>query len=126
MRLTTMTAVVLVAVLMVTGCSSTRTIWEAARNGKLKTVKKLIEEDPSLVDKPHVDAIEMDKGNKWTPLRYAVEEHHYKIAQYLLDHGADPLKAAGSNHTPYHVSREDRRMERILADAIRKSGRPLP
>jgi ankyrin repeat protein len=120
------TAVVLVAALMVTGCSSNRTIWEAARNGNMKTVKKLIEQDPSLVDKPHVDAIEMDKGNKWTPLRYAVEERQYKIAQYLIDHGADPLKAAGSNYTPYHASREDRRMERMLGDAIRKSGRPLP
>lgn len=126
MRHNTMTVAVLVAALMITGCSSIRTIWEAARNGKLKTVKKLIAQDPSLVDKPHVDAIEMDKGNKWTPLRYAVEERHYKIAQHLIDHGADPLKAAGSNHTPYHVSRADRRMERILANAIIKSGRPLP
>lgn len=121
-----LTSIALIALLLPAFGCATYSIWEAARNGNLKTVKKLIEEDPSLINAPHIDAIRHDADNRWTPLHYAVDARNRKVAQYLLEQGADPLATARSGWTPYKAARSDRRLDRMLREAIIESGRELP
>ncbi len=115
----------LVLLLLVAGCTP-RTIWIEARNGNYNNVKKLLDEDPDLIDKPHYDSIKTDLDNRWTPLHYAVDHRHYRVVELLLERGADPLAKAHGGWTPYHRARGDRKMERIVREAILESGRSLP
>jgi hypothetical protein len=53
----------------------------AVTNGNLDLVKSLVENG--------VDVNKLD-NDMYTPLFYAVENNQYEIAEYLLEHGADP------------------------------------
>ena len=54
----------------------------ACITGDLETVKELVEKDPSLV-RAHYEYR--------TPLSFAVRENQVAVADFLLDHGAEPL-----------------------------------
>lgn len=56
-------------------------IHEAASNGDLDTLKKIVEERPETVDR--------DDRYGWRPLFHAGLRRHRDIVQYLIDHGAD-------------------------------------
>ena len=56
-------------------------IHEAARRGDLAEVRRLVEEDPSVIDQ--------DDGSYWgLPLLWAASGGHVAVAAYLLDQGA--------------------------------------
>ncbi|HEX2475195.1 MAG TPA: ankyrin repeat domain-containing protein, partial [Lacipirellulaceae bacterium] len=63
-------------------------VWEmfcAAIRGDLDAIRQLLCKDPSLV-----------RSHYWyrTPLYFAVRENQVEVAEFLLDHGADPLSLA--------------------------------
>jgi uncharacterized protein len=64
------------------------TVWEmlsASAAGDLTTVKRLAQDDPSLVRCHYVYR---------SPIYFAVRENRVDVAAFLLDHGADPLGLA--------------------------------
>ncbi len=112
---------------VLTACAS-QNVFDASRNGNLPAVKKLIEQDKSLVNAQHEKDITIDQGNRWTPLHYAAAGGHTEMVTYLLAQGADPLASARGGWTPLHAARQadHQDVEKILVDAIKASGRPLP
>ena len=56
-------------------------IHDAAANGDLDTVKKILEQDPSLVNQ--------DDQYEWRPIFHAGLRRRYDIVKYLIDCGAD-------------------------------------
>ncbi len=56
-------------------------IHDAAANGDLDAVKKIVEQDPSLVNQ--------DDKYEWRPIFHAGLRRHYDIVKYLIDCGAD-------------------------------------
>ena len=124
-KFTLLTLLVLSAALFV-GCK--RTIWEHARNGKIKQVDAMLQENPELINAPHVDAIAGDKHNRWTPLHYAVHHQDRKMVAFLLENGADPLAKAKSDWTPYDEAQEqnNKKVTELIVTAIVQSGREVP
>ena len=56
-------------------------IHDAAANGDLDTVKKIVEQDPRLVNQ--------DDKYEWRPIFHAGLRRHYDVVKYLIDCGAD-------------------------------------
>ena len=59
----------------------TATIHEACRRGEIDTVRKLVANDPSLVD--------ADDQHKWRPIFHAALCRHTDIVRFLIESGAD-------------------------------------
>ena len=56
-------------------------IHDAAANGELDVVKKIVEQDPRLVNQ--------DDEHEWRPIFHAGLRRHYDVVKYLIDCGAD-------------------------------------
>ena len=56
-------------------------IHDAAANGDLDVVKKIVEQDPRLVNQ--------DDKYEWRPIFHAGLRRHYDVVKYLIDCGAD-------------------------------------
>ena len=56
-------------------------IHDAAANGDLDLVKKIVEQDPLLVNQ--------DDQYEWRPIFHAGLRRHYDVVKYLIDSGAD-------------------------------------
>lgn len=56
-------------------------IHNAAGNGDLETVKKILQQDPS--------AVNQDDKYEWRPIFHAGLRAHYDVVKYLIDCGAD-------------------------------------
>ena len=56
-------------------------IHDAAANGDLDTVKKIVEQDPRLINQ--------DDRYEWRPIFHAGLRRHYDVVKYLIDCGAD-------------------------------------
>ena len=56
-------------------------IHDAASNGDLDTVKKILEQDPGQVNQ--------DDQYEWRPIFHAGLRQHYHVVKYLIDCGAD-------------------------------------
>jgi len=56
-------------------------IHEAAANGDLDAVKKIVEQDPRLINQ--------DDKHEWRPIFHAGLRRHYDVVKYLIDRGAD-------------------------------------
>ena len=56
-------------------------IHDAAASGDLDAVKKILEQDPSLVNQ--------DDRYEWRPIFHAGLRRHYDVVKYLIDSGAD-------------------------------------
>ena len=56
-------------------------IHDAAASGDLDAVKKILEQDPSLVNQ--------DDQYEWRPIFHAGLRRHYDVVKYLIDSGAD-------------------------------------
>ena len=56
-------------------------IHDAAAGGDLDLVKKILEQDPSLVNQ--------DDQYEWRPIFHAGLRRHYDVVKYLIDRGAD-------------------------------------
>ena len=56
-------------------------IHDAAANGDLNAAKKIIEQDPRLVNQ--------DDKHEWRPIFHAGLRRHYDVVKYLIDCGAD-------------------------------------
>jgi len=77
---------------------STQTIFQAAGSGNLPRVRTLIEEDVKLA------LIRNESG--LTPLHYAARFNQASVAEYLLEHGADPNAVARHSGTPLDMAAE--------------------
>jgi ankyrin repeat protein len=77
---------------------ATLTLFEACAAGEYERVERLLEEDPHGVNSFSPDG--------WTPLHLAAFFGHSKIAEYLLNHGADArARSKNSNgNTPLHAA----------------------
>ena len=85
-------------------------VWKlfcACVSGELKTVKRLLKQDPSLA-RTHY--------NYRTPIYFAVRENQLAVAKYLLEHKADPLSLA-VNDSLLEICRDRgyAEMEQLLA-----------
>lgn len=120
-------SVVLLAVLLLSGCAA-RNIWEASRNGNYDQVRQMIENDPSLVNAVHTEAIRHDRNNRWTPLHYATAHQQERVARLLLDNGADPLAKARGSWTPLHEARQvnNAAIEQMILKKIEEQGLEAP
>ena len=67
---------------------STRSIHEAAREGDIKRVTKLLNSDPTLANQ--------DDQHNWRPIFHAALYKHFDVVQALIDHGADLSALEGS------------------------------
>ena len=56
-------------------------IHDAAANGDLELVKKIVEREPRSVNQ--------DDKYEWRPIFHAGLRRHYDVVKYLIDHGAD-------------------------------------
>ena len=56
-------------------------IHDAASNGDLETIKKILEQDPEQVNQ--------DDQYEWRPIFHAGLRRHYDVVKYLIDCGAD-------------------------------------
>ncbi len=56
-------------------------IHDAAANGDLDSVKKILEQDP--------DRVNQDDQYEWRPIFHAGLRRHYDVVKYLIDCGAD-------------------------------------
>jgi ankyrin repeat protein len=85
-------------------------IFSAAIRGDLETVRRLLDEDPSLVRCQHAYR---------TPLYFAVRENQLEVAAYLLQHGANPLGLA-VNDSLLDITRDRGygEMEKLLRDHL--------
>ncbi|XP_060520610.1 ankyrin repeat domain-containing protein 49-like [Cylas formicarius] len=71
-----------------------RKILEACENGDLETVKGLINEDPNLISVHDKDG--------YTPLHRACYGNHFKVAQYLIENGANVSSKTIMQWQPLH------------------------
>ena len=56
-------------------------IHDAAANGDLNAVKRILEQDPGQVNQ--------DDQYEWRPIFHAGLRRHYEVVKYLIDYGAD-------------------------------------
>ena len=68
-------------------------LWNAAINGRIEDVKKLLDDDT-------VDVNGKCGYTDWTALHYACDAGHRDIVELLLDHGADIDATTNNNATP--------------------------
>src|SRR5262249_32893071 len=82
----------------------------AAISGDLVTIKRLLDDDPSLVRCQHAYR---------TPLYFAVRENQLQVAAFLLERGADPLGLA-VNDSLLDITRDRgyAEMEQLLRDTL--------
>lgn len=92
----TMTVAMLCFLLAFTLPSLAENIHEAARSGDLESLKKILSEDPTLVNSP-------DK-NEMTPLHHAVAAGKLKAASLLISYGADVNAVNYKKETPLHIA----------------------
>ncbi len=71
-------------------------IHQAAKEGKFDAVKKMLKEDPDLVNAVDSDGL--------TPLHLAAEHGHRQIVELLLQEGADINAKSGFKRTPLHFA----------------------
>ena len=82
----------------------------AARDGDFASVKKLVTDRPSLATVEY---------NYTPPVHFAVREGHRDIAEFLLDHGADPAYRSYPFQESLLTFAEDRGHEEV-ADLLRR------
>jgi ankyrin repeat protein len=71
-------------------------MYVACQGGHLGAVQLLLDRGADL-DEPYV--------NGWTPLHWAVRNGHGQVAQFLLEHGADPaVRAKDDGKTALEVA----------------------
>jgi ankyrin repeat protein len=71
-------------------------IWEAARDGNLGEVQRLLGHDSGLLDVKTVAG--------WTPLMHASQAGHVDVVRWLLDKGAANNEFANDGATPLYVA----------------------
>jgi uncharacterized protein len=74
----------------------------AARQDCLECVKLLVEAKADVNETTHYG---------WTPLLTAVQNRHYVLASYLLNHGADPNIANNGGWNPLYIATDNRNIE---------------
>ncbi len=84
-------------------------MFQAAIAGDLPTIQRLLAADPNLIRGAY---------NYRKPMYFAVRENRLEVAQYLLDHGADPVNAWGPDTLPAIARDRGCEMLHILETAM--------
>jgi ankyrin repeat protein len=71
-------------------------IWEAAKDGDLGELQRLVGHDPGLLDEKSLGG--------WTPLMHASQAGHVDVVQWLLDWGAAINESANDGMTPLYLA----------------------
>ncbi len=74
-------------------------IHEAAKNGDIEILEKLLNENPSLIN-----SLDKDKN---TPLHHSIDEGKLEAAVLLINHGADVNAVNYKTETPLHLASYD-------------------
>jgi len=74
-------------------------IYDAAEEGNLELVQRLVEDEPGIVFKTH------DSGFA-SALHYAAQAGHVKVAKYLIEQKADINRKTQSSRTALHIACE--------------------
>lgn len=112
-------------VLSITTLAAANDIMEAAKQGNLAEVKRLVEQDPGLVNSKD--------DRQCTPLHFAADQGQTEVARYLMAQGADIAARDVDGDTPLHWAASAGQQEMIellmtngaLVDA-RNNGQATP
>lgn len=107
-------------ILTLVGCEK-KTIHQAIRNGKYNQVKKMLDDNPELLQA-------REQASRWSPLHYAADRNQARIVDLLLARGADPLAKDPAGWTPLDAAmkRGNLKVEKKLRKALDDAGRPQP
>lgn len=111
MKATSMSIVLLAAVVALCGLAAAAEIHEAAQTGDLEKVKALLAADPGLIN------AQDDLGS--TPLHWATRGLHVELAKYLMERGADVTIRNARQVLPLH-SAVYRGVDELVPPMIRK------
>lgn len=88
---------ILIILLIINCAIHAAEIHDAAENGDLETVKRLIGENPNLLEAP-------DREGK-TPLHYAAAKGHLNVVEFLVSKGANVNARNSSGVTPLYLAK---------------------
>lgn len=92
-----MQRILIVLIFALEFCLGAAEIHDAAENGDLETVKKLVSADSKLIDAP-------DREGK-TPLHYAAAKGHLNVVEWLVKNGANVNARNSSGITPLYLAK---------------------
>ncbi len=98
--------VILILFMLMGALSLSEDIHKAASAGDIRGLKKILGENPSLVNSPDKD--------RMTPLHLAIDAGKLEAASFLIHQGADVSAVNYKNETPLHLA-----AEKGNADAVR-------
>lgn len=104
-------------ILLCSGVIFALPIHEAAKNGDLQKVKKLLEDDPIMLKV-------RDEAYRRTPLHWAAVGGHKDVVEYLVCQGANIESRDTYNLTPYMCAKNNAHTD--VADFLRKQGAKMP
>jgi len=81
----------------------------AARDGNIDALIQQIDQGITPID------VSPQQAKGWTALHYACRLNHLKVAEILIDNGANLFQQNDAKRTPYHLLKDDNSKTKLLA-----------